>query len=90
MRYIGATKWFIALPFMLEGVVIGIFSGIIAFFVQWYAYGYIHKMVMADLSMVSVVPFSDIGPLLFIGCVIVGVLTGMIGSAISIRKNLQA
>ncbi len=90
MRYIGATKWFIALPFHLEGVIIGAFSGLCAFFLQWYAYGYIQKMVMADLSMVEIVPFSDIKAVLLIGCTVIGVATGLIGSAISIRKNLKA
>lgn len=90
MRYIGATKWFIALPFYLEGIIIGIFSGLIAFFVQWFVYGYVHKMLVADLAMITVVPFSEIGLILMLGCLIVGVLTGMVGSAISIRKYLKA
>ncbi|MBQ8380638.1 MAG: permease-like cell division protein FtsX [Clostridia bacterium] len=90
MRYLGATKWFISLPFQLEGAIIGVFSGLLAFFVQWYVYGYIHKMVAADLSMIEIVPFSKIGVLIFFGCIITGVLTGLIGSMISIRKNLKA
>ena len=90
MRYLGATKWFIALPFQLEGAIIGAFSGLVAFFVQWYAYGYVHKMVGADLNMIEIVPFSEIGVLIFFGCIIIGVLTGLIGSMISIRKNLKA
>jgi cell division transport system permease protein len=90
MRYLGATKWFIALPFQLEGAIIGAFSGIVAFLTQWYAYGYVHKMVGADLNMIEIVPFSEIGVILFFGCVIIGVLTGLIGSMISIRKNLKA
>ncbi len=90
MRYLGATKWFIALPFQLEGAIIGAFSGLVAFLVQWYAYGYVHKMVAADLNMIEIVPFSEIGVLIFFGCIIIGVLTGLVGSMISIRKNLKA
>ncbi len=90
MRYLGATKWFISLPFQLEGAIIGAFSGLVAFLVQWYAYGYVHKMVGADLNMIEIVPFSEIGVLIFFGCIIIGVLTGLIGSMISIRKNLKA
>ncbi len=90
MRYLGATKWFIALPFQLEGAIIGAFSGLVAFLVQWYAYGYVHKMVGADLNMIEIVPFSEIGVLIFFGCIIIGVLTGLTGSMISIRKNLKA
>ena len=90
MRYLGATKWFISLPFQLEGAIIGAFSGLTAFFLQWYAYGYVHKMVAADLTMIEIVPFSKIGVIIFFGCIITGVLTGLIGSMISIRKNLKA
>lgn len=90
MRYLGATKWFISLPFQLEGAIIGAFSGLTAFFLQWYAYGYVHKMVAADLTMIEIVPFSKIGVVIFFGCVITGVITGLVGSMISIRKNLKA
>ncbi|MBQ8254422.1 MAG: permease-like cell division protein FtsX [Clostridia bacterium] len=90
MRYLGATKWFISLPFQLEGAIIGVFSGAIAFLIQWYVYGYVHKMVGADLNMIEIVPFSEIGVFVFAGCIIIGILTGLIGSMISIRKNLKA
>ncbi len=90
MRYVGATKWFVALPFELEGILIGLFSGGLAFLVQWYAYGYVQKLLTAELQMIDFVPFSDIRFLLLAGCLIVGVVTGLIGSVISIRKYLKA
>lgn len=90
MRYVGATKWFIALPFELEGVIIGLFSGGIAFLLQWYAYGYVQKMMTTDLQMIEIIPFAEIRILLLVGCLAVGVITGLIGSAISIHKYLKA
>lgn len=90
MRYVGATKWFVALPFELEGAIIGIVSGLIAFFIQWYAYGYVQKMIMNDIQMITVMPFADIRGIMLIGCLSIGVLTGLIGSMISIRKYLKA
>ena len=84
MRYVGATKWFIALPFELEGIVIGLFSGLAAFFLQGYMYGYVQKMV------IKVMPFGDIRIILLAGCVVIGALTGFIGSRIAIRKYLKA
>ncbi len=86
MRYIGATRWFISLPFDLEGIIIGLFSGTCAFLVQWYAYGYVQKMVMSDINMIEIIPFSDIWLIIFVGCTLIGVLTGLIGSKISIKK----
>ena len=90
MRYVGATKWFIALPFELEGIIIGLFSGLAAFFLQWYMYGYVQKMVMTDIQMIKVMPFGDIRIILLAGCVVIGALTGFIGSRIAIRKYLKA
>ncbi len=90
MRYVGATKWFIALPFELEGAIIGLFSGVAAFFVQWYMYGYVQKMIMNDIQMISILSFSDIRIMMLIGCLVIGVITGVIGSVISIRKYLKA
>ncbi|MBQ0102530.1 MAG: permease-like cell division protein FtsX, partial [Firmicutes bacterium] len=54
MRYIGATKSFIALPFELEGAIIGLFAGTVSFILQWIAYGYVSKLIMTRLQMVSV------------------------------------
>ena len=90
MRYIGATRWFIALPFELEGIIIGILSGIVAFMTQGYIYGYVRDMITSDMQMIEVVPFSEMKVLLFFGCLIIGVVTGFIGSVISINKNLNA
>ncbi len=90
MRYVGATKWFIALPFELEGIIIGLFSGIVAFFIQWYMYGYVQKMIMNEIQMISILPFDQIRVVMLIGCIVIGGITGFIGSVISIRKYLKA
>ncbi len=90
MRYIGATKWFIALPFELEGIIIGSFSGLVAFLVQWYTYGYVQDMITSEMQMIDVVPFSEMKVIIFFGCMIIGILTGYVGSRISINKHLNA
>lgn len=89
MRYIGATKWFIALPFELEGAIIGVFSGLIAYLLQWYAYGYIQDMLTSEMKMIEVVPFSEMKIIIFFGCMIIGIVTGYVGSRISINKHLS-
>ena len=35
MRLVGATRWFIRWPFMIEGVVVGFFGGLIAILILW-------------------------------------------------------
>lgn len=90
MRYVGATGWFITLPFIFEGVIIGIFAGGIAYLIESYAYGYIEKMVMTDLDMLTLVPMGDIRWILLGGFMAVGIFTGIVGSCISIGKYLKS
>ncbi len=90
MRYIGATKSFIAAPFELEGAIIGIFSGLLSFAVQWIAYGYVARLITREISIITVLPFSAVWGMLLIECLVVGAVTGLIGSVIAIWRYLKA
>ncbi len=90
MRYVGATNWFIMLPFVLEGVWIGLISSGIAYILQMSVYQSLAKTVVADYKMFTLIPFGDIGGYLLIAFVGIGVLTGIIGSCISLNKHLKA
>ena len=89
MRYVGATNWFITLPFVFEGVLIGLLSSGIAYLLEWYAYGYISKMVIIDYSMISVVAFDEVRLYILFGFIGIGIVTGIIGSVISLSKYLK-
>ena len=90
MRYVGATKAFITTPFVFEGVIIGLVSSIAAYIVEYYTYMYIHNAILTKFSFISVVDFSSFGGLLLAGFIGLGVLTGIIGSVISLHKYLKA
>ncbi len=90
MRYIGATRTFIVLPFILEGAIIGLLSGAIAYFVEWYLYTYIEQIVVTEIRMLEVYLFSDVWQYVLAGFLLIGTLTGAIGSSISLRRNLNA
>jgi len=89
MRYVGATGWFITLPFVIEGIIIGLLASGIAFFVEWYFYGYIENMVLTDLTMISIAAFTELKEFVLFGFMTLGVLTGIIGSSISLGKYLR-
>ncbi len=89
MRYVGATGWFISLPYIFEGIIIGIFSSITAYFIEWYMYSYIEKMVIEDLQMIKIMSFSDINGYVLWGFLAIGIVTGIIGSSISLGKYLS-
>jgi Cell division protein len=91
MRYVGATNWFITLPFMLEGVLIGLISGGLAYLIEWYIYLYLQKMVISDtIQMIHIVSFNNLSMWLSVGFIATGILTGVIGSLISMRRYLKA
>ena len=90
MRYVGATNWFIVLPFIFEGVLIGIVASGLAFLIVWYAYSYVYKIVILDFQMIQMMMFGDIRTFLGLSFLLIGVLTGIIGSCISLNKYLKA
>ena len=90
MRYVGATNGFIMVPFVLEGAIIGLFSSGIAYVAQYYIYKFVNSMFTTDYNMIKIVPFGDFGFNLGIAFFVIGVITGIIGSSISLRKNLRA
>lgn len=90
MRYVGATGWFITLPFVIEGVIIGALSGTVGYFIEWFAYHYVERMVMdGALSMISVLSFADISPIVLLGFIGMGLITGIVGSIVSLGKYLK-
>lgn len=90
MRYVGATGWFITLPFIFEGIIIGVFSSVVAFFAEWYIYSYIETMVLTDLQMISILTFQEIKNTVLFGFMGLGVVAGIIGSSISLSKYLKS
>ncbi|MBO7404671.1 MAG: permease-like cell division protein FtsX [Clostridia bacterium] len=89
MQYVGATGWFISLPYLIEGAIIGIVSSVAAYFIEWYIYSYIEEMVITDLQMISILQFSDIRAYVFWGFLGLGIITGVVGSIISLARYLR-
>lgn len=89
MKSVGATNGFVRIPFIVEGIIIGVISGLISATVLYFAYD---KTVEAIYGIVSFLTVVDIHPYVWIlygGYVIVGMLFGILGGAISISKYLK-
>lgn len=89
MKSVGATNGFVRIPFIVEGIVIGVISGLVSATVLYYAYD---KAVEAVYGIVPFLTAVDIHPyvgLLFLGYVIAGMLFGIMGGVISIGKYLK-
>lgn len=91
MRYIGASSWFIALPFIFEGLIIGLFASGAAYLFECLLYHYVEASISEGMQMiVTILPFSDVALYLALFFVAVGVITGIIGSNVSLSKYLKA
>ena len=93
MRFIGATKFYIITPFLIEGVVIGVVSALIAFFADMGIYSYVASSMEGGtsqlLDMFTLVPYSDMSMEFLIIFILLGTVTGIVASIVSLHKNLS-
>ena len=88
MRYVGATNRFMALPFWVEGFLIGIIAAVLAYFLQWYLYSYLGKMI-ENYRWIQIVPFGNLWSVVLVAFIVIGTFCGILGSCISLRKYLR-
>lgn len=91
MKMVGASNGFIRGPFVVEGLILGIVGGGLAFLAQWGLYSALESKVSSDLgiSFISILPFTELWPMVLIIFVAVGVLVGAFGGIIAIRNYLK-
>ncbi len=88
MKSVGATDWFVRIPFMVEGVIIGIIAAIISSVTLKFFYDFIIQVIKKNISFFNT-PFSDVSVPLFLSFLLAGILFGLIGGLISISKYLK-
>ena len=89
MKAVGATDTFIRVPFIIEGVLIGIISAAIAEVLLYFCYRVATETIVTTLGMSDIVKYSEMALPLFGIFVCIGVLAGAIGSFIIIGKYLK-
>lgn len=91
MKLVGATNWFIRLPFMLEGLLQGLFGAMVAFAVVYVGSDRIQSAIRNSpaglFKQFSVSSGQIMGTGLFI--LLVGALVGAIGSALAVSRFLD-
>ena len=90
MKMVGATNGFIRFPFLIEGFILGLFSALISFFIEWGLYEVIREAIIrTGLKVFTIIPFTDVVLPMAAVCVITGFFVGIFGSLMSIRKFLK-
>ena len=89
MSLLGATNWFIRLPYLLEGMLLGLVGAVIAGSVVFT--GYMSLVSYIDQSLLFIHPVTDRRIILQLmgGMLGMGLIIGTLGSSFSIRKYLK-
>ena len=93
MKYIGATDSFVRLPFVVEGMLIGILGAILPSALIYFGYNSLIKLLMTHFSaissLISIVSVYDIMKGLLPIFLVLSIVVGVFGSTISIRRHLR-
>lgn len=93
MKYLGATDFFVRAPFVVEGVILGLFGSALPLLVLYQLYGIAIQYILENFTSLSdlmaFLPIGDVfaqlAPIVF-G---VGVGIGFLGSFFTVRKHLR-
>lgn len=93
MKYVGATNHFIRLPFVIEGVLIGMVAAIITLLLVGGIYNFIVQGISSTDVLqklgVTLLQFTEIVKVIAIVYASLGIGVGVIGSSISMKKYLE-
>lgn len=95
MKYVGATNNFIRLPFVVEGICLGLIAAVVSYLLIWAGYSYILDSFLGQTSawlqsaFKSVIPFKDIALKLAGFFFLSSTGIGAVGSLLSIRNHIK-
>ncbi len=91
MKDVGATNGFIRWPFMVEGMAIGVLSAFLSLGAVWGLYALAVKAFggFLDIFGMGAVPFGSYVGWMLLGFVLLGLLTGVVGCTISMKRYLK-
>lgn len=88
MKSVGATDWFVRIPFIVEGMIIGLISAILSSFIINFTYSMIIDYLRNAVPFLQI-SYPTVPPSVFTAFLLSGILFGLIGGLISIGKYLK-
>ena len=91
MKIVGASNGFIRFPFVVEGLVLGLLGGFLAFLIQWGIYDVVANRITTGMlgRLINVIPFASVSGFVLAVFLGVGLVVGVFGSSIAIRNYLE-
>lgn len=95
MKLVGASNWFVTWPFVFEGIIQGIFGGLVAVFLIWLTNQFV--LIKAEQAIINTLHIWNLAVLgenpvqatVFLSVIIMGVLIGAGGSVVALRRFLR-
>ena len=90
MKSVGATNSFVQLPFVVEGIILGVVAGVLSLFAVWGIYELAINRFGDVFSSIGLDPlkFTDYAWIMLGVFVAIGIVSGVGGSLITMRKYL--
>ena len=91
MKSVGATNSFVRLPFVVEGIILGIVSGVVSLGAVWGIYELATKEFAELFKSIGIVPlaFTDYALIMLGVFLAIGIISGVGGSLITMRRYLN-
>lgn len=90
MKYVGATNGFIRWPFIFEGMIIGFIGSGLSAFILWEGYKVVlMEMAQAGLVFIPMIPLWPFIGYMTVMLLAAGIIIGILGSTISLRKYMK-
>lgn len=90
MRLVGATRWFIRWPFMIEGVVVGFVGGLLAILILWLGKITIVDPLSDSIGVLAAQNSTTLGfPALVAILFAASILVSTVGSGVTLRRFLK-
>lgn len=89
MKAVGATDSFVRIPFVVEGMIIGLVSAVLAEGLLYFCYRVATETIISTLGTSDIVRYGDVAWWLLLIFAGIGVFAGILGSVIMISKYLR-
>ncbi len=91
MKMVGATNSFIRMPFVVEGLVLGILGGGLAYLAEWGIYDGLTVKIVNSMSAayLNIIPFKSVAVYVLIVFLGLGIMVGVFGGMNAIRNYLK-
>lgn len=89
MKAVGATDAFVRIPFVAEGMLIGIISALVSEGLLYFCYRIASEAIASELQTTELIAYGDVAWYLLLVFMGIGIFAGALGSIIIIGKYLR-